>query len=153
MKHKPKPFVFARFPDVSRILSYDPGEKAGWALIVDGLVKEEGPINGTDVFAIWDLIKRTEPDVVVCEDQFVGQNSTAAKTIIIRRGHVETISKLRVIPFTVVPWNIWQTWAGVRRGDKPGYHRLAESILGRKLATEDVAAAVLIGMCYRASTV
>ena len=152
-KAKPKKAILKRFPDISRILSVDPGAEAGFALIVDGLVEESAPIDGQDVFAIWDCIKRTKPDLVLIEDQFVGKNPLVAKVIILRRGHWETLAKLLNLPTTTINPSTWLAWARVKRGDKPAYHRLAAAVLGRTVATEDEAAAILMGLCYRAKTV
>jgi hypothetical protein len=153
VKRKPKKAILERFPGVSRILSVDPGAKAGFALIVDGAVEESAPINGADVFAIWDCVKRCKPDLVLIEDQFTGPNPKTVKAVILRRGHWETIAKLRMLPVTTINPSTWLAWVKTKRGDKSAYHRLATAILGRKVETEDEAAAILMGLCYRAKTV
>lgn len=135
----------------ARILAVDPGKAAGFALFDKRLLVESGALAGDDVFVIWDLVKRTAPDGIVVEDQFIGKNPKTAKVIVLRRGHWETIAALRNIPTATVPPTTWQGWAKVKRGDKPAYYRFACAITGRQLTSEDEAAAVLIGLCYVSS--
>ncbi len=134
-----------------RILFSDPGGKAGYALYEGRDLVESGAVAGDDVHQIWDVFKRTAPDGLGIESQYIGVNPKTAMVIVRRRAYWETIALLLGLKVAEVPANIWQAWAKVKPGDKQAYYNLACAIVGRQLASQDEAAAVLIGMCYVAS--
>lgn len=135
-----------------RLLFADPGGKAGYSLYEGRDLVESGTVAGDDVHQIWDVFKRTVPDGLGIEAQYIGVNPKTAMVIVRRRAYWETVALLLGLKVAEVSASTWQSWARVKSGDKDAYYRLACAITKRQLASQDEAAAVLIGMCYVSST-
>lgn len=136
------------------VVSVDPGANGGWALWRGGLYSGSGIMNGDHIHPIYRLIgglteeNKQGRKVLVLEDQYIGNNWKTGKVLISRRMRWQAMAELfgwEVILVFPAKWQsrVLSRMPGQDTKEKSMF--LAETIVGKKPYTHDLADAICIG--------
>ncbi len=142
-----------------RALGLDPSIRHfGWAVVEDGRVIAHGQINTPDMLAalelshIYDemlrLIDTYRPEVVGCEDTYIGNNRTTAMRLSEVRGVAMLACVLNSLPcWLFKPATLKAALAGNGRSNKRDMVRAAQERFGLDKITDNEADAIAAALC------
>lgn len=147
-------------PETDLILAIDPGGRAGYAAYerARAYLRQSGFVNGDSVKEAIFILDLFKPKVLIIEDQYIPTgvdkkgrpkvlNQKGLKTLMLRRYIWEVLAKYRDIRVESVNPRTWQSYYGLKKGDKDGMINLASALTNKQVG-HDEADAILIGQWF-----